>query len=597
MNGKSIFILLITPVLSWSALRAQQAYAGEDVYLTTPISNTVMNANAAVFPNTGAWNLICGNVTLTDVNSPSTAVLGVQYGANFLVWNIYNVVLQLTSSDTVIVFLDDLAQPIDCGSQVEFCVAPPSYNLVSNNTPLGTVNWEVIGGSATISDPMADEIIITDLVPGTTIIKETRTEVCLTNECIHSIFVSENSFVYAGEDQSTFDCLSDELALDGSIPMYGAIGTWTQLSGFESVQLSDIHDPHAQILEEFSGAALLQWQIENVGPCSGNLASDVVEITSFPEDPYLPEAGPDQTVCQNSTQLQANFGFSLSLDSYWSVVQGSGQISDAFVYNPYATGLSIGENIFRVNTILTCSPPIHSDVSIFYIGTLPLDAGPDLSVCFGETIQLNAVLTPAIGESFTWNPTTGLSSSISANPVASPISTTVYNVTATWGDGCSASDGVTVFVFPTPAVDAGIDTLVCISNEPIIFTGYPTNGLWSGASITTDGVFMPAMVGEFEITYTSVSLFGCVASDIKIVSVAPSGCTDPSACNYDTQAICDNDSCMYPLPGQTDCFVLEDLLDLIDNFGCIAMPECAEYDLDGDGIVGVSDLMIIMSQL
>ena len=101
------------------------------------------------------------------------------------------------------------------------------------------------------------------------------------------------------------------------------------------------------------------------------------------------------------------------------------------------------------------------------------------------------------------------------------------------------------------------------------------------------------------------------------------GCTDPAACNYDAAAGCDDGTCAYP--GCTDntacnydpaagcddgscdyscntCFgdfdhngVINtaDLLLLMAQFGCTSA--CGEYDLDGNGVVNTSDLLLFMA--
>ncbi len=606
MINKIIICLFAFVITTISVSRAQQADAGDDIYLIVPNMTATLNANAPIFPNVGMWSLLCGNGDFPDVNDPNGSYFMLDYGPNFLLWSIYDEATQTLSEDTVIVFLYDVNPPVDCDSQVEFCVAPATYNLSSAVSPSGSVLWEVISGGCTLSDANSTEVIVTNIIAGTTIIQETKTENCLTQVCFHIISVSENSVVNAGEDVLTFNCLSDELILDGSIPMYGATGMWTQLSG-PALSLSDIHDPHAQILNEFIGQVQLQWQIEEAGPCSGNVAEDLVTLTAVEEDPYEPDAGQDQYVCQNSAQLQSNDESFIGFEAYWTVIQGSGQFSDSLIYNPLVTGLSAGENIIRLTMNTYCSGPLISDVSIFVMNNLMVDAGPDVTICEGEVVQLNAVANPSTGVTYNWNPSFSLSSANIANPLASPpMSTFIYTVTADWGGGCTDSDQIVITVNPNPAVWAGLDVSLCYSNDPVQLVGSPGNGgVWSGPMTTATGLFSPNSEGVFTVTYSYQNFSGCTSSDDREITVVLSGngcpdiegCTDPDACNYEETAQFDDGSCSYPLPDQIDCSSIQDLLDLIDNFGCITMPECAPYDLDGDGVVGVSDLIILMGAL
>jgi gliding motility-associated-like protein len=79
------------------------------------------------------------------------------------------------------------------------------------------------------------------------------------------------------------------------------------------------------------------------------------------------------------------------------------------------------------------------------VGAQPtVNAGPYVTIAIGNSTQLNA--TGASGGSWSWSPSTGLSSSTIQNPVASPTTTTTYTVSYTDSYGCSASDTVTVDV-------------------------------------------------------------------------------------------------------------------------------------------------------
>jgi gliding motility-associated-like protein len=74
-----------------------------------------------------------------------------------------------------------------------------------------------------------------------------------------------------------------------------------------------------------------------------------------------------------------------------------------------------------------------------------------VAICQGATQQLNAVPTSGQGPySYSWAPATGLSNASIANPVASPATSTVYTVTMTDANGCTATDQVTVNVNAAP---------------------------------------------------------------------------------------------------------------------------------------------------
>ena len=75
---------------------------------------------------------------------------------------------------------------------------------------------------------------------------------------------------------------------------------------------------------------------------------------------------------------------------------------------------------------------------------ITVDAGSDLYIDFGDTVQLTGSASAATYE---WSPGFIMSNSNVLNPFVWPISTTVFTLTATDGD-CELSDQVTVFVEP-----------------------------------------------------------------------------------------------------------------------------------------------------
>ncbi|MBK8473223.1 MAG: hypothetical protein IPL33_14320 [Sphingobacteriales bacterium] len=81
------------------------------------------------------------------------------------------------------------------------------------------------------------------------------------------------------------------------------------------------------------------------------------------------------------------------------------------------------------------------------VNTLPFaDAGNDVSRCSNDS-GVTIGTTTVAGMSYVWSPTSGLSSSTIAQPVASPAATTNYTVTVTnMATGCTATDVVLVSV-------------------------------------------------------------------------------------------------------------------------------------------------------
>ncbi|SFE77636.1 gliding motility-associated C-terminal domain-containing protein [Thermoflexibacter ruber] len=76
---------------------------------------------------------------------------------------------------------------------------------------------------------------------------------------------------------------------------------------------------------------------------------------------------------------------------------------------------------------------------------VPVDAGRDVSILRGSSIQLQA--TGA--STYTWTPSNTLDNPNTATPTARPDVTTIYKVTGRNAQGCESTDEVTVFVLET----------------------------------------------------------------------------------------------------------------------------------------------------
>ncbi len=77
------------------------------------------------------------------------------------------------------------------------------------------------------------------------------------------------------------------------------------------------------------------------------------------------------------------------------------------------------------------------------------------------------------------------------------------------------------------------------------------------------------------------------------------GCTDESACNHTSDASFQDDSCIYPPEGIADCetggvFCGDGTIWDANIQACVVSEFCQE-DLDGDGVIGINDLMQLLS--
>ena len=125
------------------------------------------------------------------------------------------------------------------------------------------------------------------------------------------------------------------------------------------------------------------------------------------------------------------------------------------VGNPYVLTPELSlTGIIATTTGNTCS--ISSDtMNIFVLDAPTISLPQDTTISQGDTLQINGVLTTNIPTVLQWNPTTSLSDTTIANPLAFPMDSTLYTLQAIGNSGCIVTDSMYVFVTPK------IDTVAC----------------------------------------------------------------------------------------------------------------------------------------
>ena len=156
-------------------------------------------------------------------------------------------------------------------------------------------------------------------------------------------------------------------------------------------------------------------------------------------------------------------------------------------------------------------------------------AGNDVSICYGDKIQLNGSI---VGSSFTWTPSNSLQNPRTLNPIAAPLDSTRYILAVYDTLGCPkpARDTVYVMVIPPVKAFAGNDTNLLVNQRLQLaatggtqYTWSPTLGL-DNPNVFNPLVTVPASIDS--ITYrVRVSIpEGCFAFDdvkIKVFKTGP----------------------------------------------------------------------------
>ena len=136
------------------------------------------------------------------------------------------------------------------------------------------------------------------------------------------------------------------------------------------------------------------------------------------------------------------------------------------------------------------------------------------SICQGS----NTVLTANGGVSYSWNPSTGLSSSTVANPTVTVATNTSYTVTGTDANGCSGTVTVMVIVNPLPTITVNSPT-ICGGTSATLTASGASSYSWNTSSTSNPLTVSPTSTTSYTVTGTDAN--GCTNSAIAVVTVNP----------------------------------------------------------------------------
>lgn len=195
-------------------------------------------------------------------------------------------------------------------------------------------------------------------------------------------------------------------------------------------------------------------------------------------------AGGDAGLCAGDTlQLNATGGVNYS----WAPPVN---ISATNINNPQVWPAAGTTYIVTVTDANNCTA---SDSIAVSVNNLPIvDAGPDSTICFGDSLVIGGTPTGPAGSTYSWTSAGIISSNTAANPVATPTSTASYIVEVTDSNTCVALDTAIVTVISLPIVDAGTDTALCVGDTVQLSGTGAGTPLWShGSSLSSNGILNP----------------------------------------------------------------------------------------------------------
>ena len=218
-------------------------------------------------------------------------------------------------------------------------------------------------------------------------------------------------------------------------------------------------------------------------------------------------AGPDQTICLGEgAQLSASGGVTYE----WSTGQGTSSI---FVTPTTTTTYTV--------TVTDAQGCTDTDQVTVFVSSVTANAGPDQTICLGES----TTLTASGGSSYQWS-----NGQSTASITVSPNTTTTYTVTVTNAQGCTDTDNVTVFV-GTANANAGPDQTICLGEGAQLSASGGVSYSWSNGQNTSNIFVSPTTTTTYTVTVTDAQ--GCTDTDqvtVFVSSVTANAGPDQTIC-------------------------------------------------------------------
>lgn len=161
--------------------------------------------------------------------------------------------------------------------------------------------------------------------------------------------------------------------------------------------------------------------------------------------------------------------------------------------------------VYVSNNAHACADTTLSE-AITVLSLPALNAGADLAVCSGDSINLEAVTTAAIS----WN--NGIQDGVNF----APVSTMNYIATATDVYGCENTDTVTVTVNTLPIVNAGTDQALCRQTPVTLTATGAVSFVWNNG-VTNGTPFNVTTAGNYIVTGTDAN--GCTDKDTLVLTL------------------------------------------------------------------------------
>ncbi len=300
----------------------------------------------------------------------------------------------------------------------------------------------------------------------------------------------------AGPDKTV--CVGESTQI-GIAPEAGNTYVWEPFYGLDDVTKAN------PVVKPANGTTEYTLTVVNTNGC---ISRDTVNVTM---GNIVAKVSKDTAICiGSSVRLLASGGS----DYLWTPSTG---LNNPAIPNPIATPTVTTDYKVRVSSG-SCEDFASIKVTV---NPLPVaNAGPDLSLCKGETLPLGEA--PQAGYTYKWLPSDGLDDPTKSNPIANPAIQTEYILTVTNSSGCTAMDTVVVSVGSLKAT-ASKDTAVCMGTSVRLFASGGSKYIWSPSTgLDNPAIASPVCTVNASTTYKVIVSSGFCIDSVEVkVTVIP----------------------------------------------------------------------------
>lgn len=225
----------------------------------------------------------------------------------------------------------------------------------------------------------------------------------------------------------------------------------------------------------------------------------LMTVNSLP----IVNAGANQALCINANPTNL---VGAPVGGTWS---GTGITNPTGTFSAAVAGLGTHTLTYSyTNPTTGCTNTATKNITV---NALPVvNAGLDLTLC-DQPIGQPLVGLPAGGG---WTGTNIVANTFTPNGLGT--FTAIYFYAN--ANGCINSDSILINVINPTAVNAGLDTAVCVGSAMVNLTGLPAGGTWTGAGVGGSGTFNPTTAGIFPAIY-NLGTGTCLTTDTLLITV------------------------------------------------------------------------------